>query len=273
MPTGIHTPAIARIIEMQTPLGASDHRFARLARAAAPRVLARQIVSDLPSFIKDFEDYATSTTHPQDLRISAFVGSVCDRLHTIRLECAAGRSTQHSAVCMAECLLDQLSRTLSYLRQCDASLKLKRVRLQEGKLSAWPHGSSKSAVLVADRLWVARNWILSHMCRMKVLDALLNIFGPVEDAPFLGDTKDYLLELAESSSILLDALPFTMGLVDRECHVRDQLQLHDLGVMVAHYPLWTILQCDNCPPEDRTVAAGIMRYIDEQRSIVSSTQV
>lgn len=268
MPTGIHTPAIARIIEMQTSFGASDHHITRLARAAAPRVLARQVVSGLPSFIKDVEDYATSTTHPQDLRVSAFVGNVCDKLYTLRLERA-----QQSVACVAASLLDQLTATLSYLQQCDVSFQMERVQLQGGELPAWPCGSSGSAVLVADRLWVARNWILFHMCRMKVLDALLNISGPVKDAPFIGDTRDYLLELAESSSFLLDALPFTMGLVDREGHVRDQLLLHDLGVMVAHYPLWTILLCDKCPPNDKTVAAAMMRYIDEQRSIVSSAKI
>lgn len=139
--------------------------------------------------------------------------------------------------------------------------------------------SAMPSVLVSPHKWIMRNWILYHMCRVRILDVLIQHSShaagsaQAEGIPTGGKASQTLLSLLSgvntSSSFLLKCTPFLLGIVTAAGTVSNCL-LNDTGLLIAQYPLWMVLDSANTGLHLRDAARRFLEYIDRERNIMTT---
>ncbi|TKA77652.1 hypothetical protein B0A55_04618 [Friedmanniomyces simplex] len=266
-----------------------DQRTIALARAAAPRIQARQLLSTQPLLGTSIRAIAQLAESPVDARIARFVADACDDMHVLEAaqrrlttieEATAAQAVRHSANVLYE-LLRELE---DWLEHCGTLVlpELTRVPLYIPGTVEWPlpRSATTTTILTCEHIWVARAWTLIHMCYVRISDALLGsgthdtvvhgIDGACGTIAGEGDRVPQLhARLNTSSRLLLDLAPFLMGLTDEFGCARTTPVLQDTGLLIVQYPLWTIGQSKFGPsPATKREASELLGFIEEQLRVV-----
>lgn len=280
-PLGIHTQAIIQLLRLELESSHQDQQIIMLIRAAAPRILARHILCREHILGRTVRLLAEFAQDSFESRITRFIADACDVLNLLKreqneLEGEHVRRTQ-SVADLTELLYNLLQEMEAWLEQHGTSTKPRRVSLRLLQNTDWPLPSARTTVLVFDNIRAARGWILFHMCCIRSFDVLVE--SQTAYLPYAG--RDHLptarqstpriwqsrASLNESSHFLLDIAPFLIGLTDKDGNETTS-PLHDTGLLIVQYPLWTIEQSSFVPVDAKLEASVLLSFIEKQRSVV-----
>ncbi|EMC94884.1 hypothetical protein BAUCODRAFT_565716 [Baudoinia panamericana UAMH 10762] len=258
---GVHTSAIVQLLQIRDDASRTQHSNSlALGRVAAPRILGRQLLCRLPSLSRDMRHLTMLGAHPFNVRVGDFVNEACDVLYL-----PDERSSHASLEGAVSDHDDRERRAFTLLEETEAWLSEEptvprpdRVQLQPHGILPWPFFSAKGAVRVHTNAWVIRDWVIYHMCRIRILEAVV--------AADLGDTLTHLARIHESCSFLLETVPILVGAL-KEDSIVYEFRINDIGIMVAQYPLWLIRDSRNAPDDARQAAAQMLAHIAAQRGI------
>lgn len=278
-PLGSHTSAIVRFLQLRRKEGRYDPRCVEMWRAAYPRLQARQLLCGLPSFDKSIGYLEMLGDNALDRCVATFVSEACDGMYSLKgmldrvieEQATAADLIQHSSE------LYRLLQETAYTLEHDTSLpNMREIAVPLPLHPYWPDSFVRSRILVSERFWIARDWILFHMCRIKILDLLLDVedhclrhYAAVSSwtlPHWALDKQLALSRLNESCQILLDIMPFLMGLTNNHGQ-KTHAHFRDTGLLIAHYPLWTIKQSKNVWYETRQDVEVLLRFFETYRSI------
>lgn len=251
-------------------------------QAASPRIQARLLLHNQPNLVMAVRHLTLSCERVFDRRTSLFLADICELLS--RLE------PKPDDICTSENIpsqsLSQLIQILGdmedWLKGCTES-KMQTVRADQisplaAKLHpAWSLPIRWSRMLVMENSWAARNLILFHMGKIKVLDTLMGYSTQQHDIdgmfeyptkPVLVSSEQWICDgLHNSSRTIFDLVPYVIGLIDKSGKMNMSLSLHDLGLLVIQYPLWMLQQATFVPSDAKTDATTLLAYFRRQRSL------
>ncbi|KAK4553041.1 hypothetical protein LTR86_009965 [Recurvomyces mirabilis] len=268
-PLGAHTSAIVELLrlrDLQAPDCTHESAFERI---AAPRILARQLLCGLPSMTRKGRHEPMLGTTILDRRVAKLVNESCDLLHMLKAELYGTvtlRATDEGRAIAMRQLCAMLVDTQHWLDSDKHVSRLWRVETRGLKDQNSPLVFARPSILVSGQIWVIRDWVLYHMSRIKILEAMVAEDRVAwRDAAFT-KTQTCLGEISSSCDFLLDTMPFLIGIVDIEGAATGQ-PLNDTGLLIAHYPLWLIEGCKYASPDALHSAKALLGYIQAQRSL------
>jgi hypothetical protein len=275
-PTGAHTLPIIQMLRLRRqhagkipagPTGGLD-------LLVAPRLLGRRLLSEPDPFRKKLWDPVALGTQPMDLQIAAFVNDACDLLDQLAAaehDISLNRPSEcHSTAKRLRGLLADVDSWLD----CVPSAS----RLSESATHLVQHellqlGVKQRRLLTSGRNWITRDWVLYHMCRVKVLSALSRHSQQYQrdlchrtrsDAPQYN--KLDIDGINESCESLLGIVP---GLIWRTYHgtTSERLELNDIGLLISQYPLLLVKDCEYVSALTNTEARTLLEFVDKARGI------
>ncbi|KAK3670071.1 hypothetical protein LTR78_010011 [Recurvomyces mirabilis] len=271
-PLGAHTSAIVELLrlrDLQAPDCTHESAFERI---AAPRILARQLLCGLPSMTRKGRHETMLGTTVLDRRVAKLVNESCDLLYMLKgglYDSAVARASDEGQAMAMRRLCSVLVDTQRWLDSDKHVSRLWRVEGHGLEDQASPLVSARPSILVSGQIWVIRDWILYHMSRIKIFEAIIDKsrtgWSDVASRHF-SNTQTCLEEICSGCNFLLDTMPFLIGSVDVH-GAATGLPLNDTGLLIAHYPLWLIEGCKYASPDSLHSAKALLGYIQAQRSL------
>lgn len=262
---GVHTTAIVQLLKLRSQMTTHSWPGLNLGRVAGPRLLARQLLCKVPPLYKDLSTKALLGPHEFDRIIAHFVNETCELLYCHSRTTTSGVPEQSCP----ESLSGLLQRTETELDDQSTIPRLYELSVDLAK--HYPFCTTPK-VFVTNTVWVARDWILFHMARLRILDVLsdLSIQVQKDGRPCEGIQCSYLSGLSESCEFLLGTVPWVVGAITDDGNVAND-RLCDTGLLIAQYPLWLVRDCTNAPRDAIEAAISTLEYIDRQRCILRTS--
>ena len=271
-PLGIHTHAIVRLLQLRRNEYTLGPQSLLLMRAAAPRIQARQLLCDSPDLSGDIRSFAMSAEHQLSVHVAKFVADACDIMHVVKVHqknLAKGLANPQPLAELSHKLFKLLSETQLWFEQ-DSTPRPRSVALHSQQDVYWSLPTARATILVSDHTWVARDWVLFHMCCIKISDILLDISMDYLRQTIDEDIQSHLATLIASSRFLLDMMPFVMGIANENGAISAPV-LCDIGLLIAHYPLLVLTRSKHLPSDAKLEASTLLTFIEAQRNIVTKT--
>ncbi|KAK3070251.1 hypothetical protein LTR53_010792 [Teratosphaeriaceae sp. CCFEE 6253] len=251
---------------------ASDAFSSTLLRAASPRIQARQLLNVGPSIATSIRSMMRSIGGPLDNRLADSVADACEMTRSLGEEMAWSAGAV-SAESLASALHGLLMGMEGWLEDSNAIPIPRRTHVSPEQTAMWPFKYLGLTILTSDQIWVARSWIIIHMCYIRTADALLAYTERCllqDHAKQLPPSKSLLERVATSADLLLSMTPSLIGLTDDDDgFVRPTPALNDTGLLIVQYPLWMIRQSASSSPEAKEQACMLLSFIEERRSIIN----
>ncbi|KAK3067901.1 hypothetical protein LTR53_014943 [Teratosphaeriaceae sp. CCFEE 6253] len=211
---------------------------------------------------------------PLDNRLADFVADACEMTRSLGEEMAWSAGAV-SAESLASALHGLLMGMEGWLEDSNAIPIPRRTHVSPEQTAMWPFKYLGLTILTSDQIWVARSWIIIHMCYIRIADALLAYTERCllqDHAKQLPTSKSLLERVATSADLLLSMTPPLIGLTDDDDgFVRPTPALNDTGLLIVQYPLWMIRQSTSSSSEAKGQACMLLSFIEERRSIINRT--
>lgn len=284
-PLGIHTQAIARLLELRQGSTVEQEAGRTLWRSAHQRIHVRPLFCDLPQL--EFANLSVSTavndtgTRNQTLDI---VAKACQAMSTLKQERARRPvAADLDKITRLYTTLRDILREAQYWSEHISSVSQSTrvafdVRLSMELNQVFP----MSTVVTYNNLRLARDQLYLGFCIIKALDAIValrtqDFSNDFRTDPGNADTaRDFLLAaqpdmilMQDTCRSLLDSIPLLIGLVDSNGTTRaTPWSLVDTGVITVKSPLRTIANMTYLSPHMKREAAGVVAFIDTHRHVV-----
>lgn len=270
-PLGVHTIAIANLLNTQYGLRQLHEPPSPLGQVAGPRILGRQLLCKLPPLCEHIPAYEILGPRALDQHTMNFVNRACGLLYLANnkeMKAKEPETPVQRPSNMAYALGKLLEDAQSWFDDNPAITVPHEVNIVSTQPQMKQAMPNLPTVLVSPQKWIIRNWILYHMGRIRILDELIDNWSHIAACSQFGkrSTLSWVHDVNTSAAFLLKCIPFLMGLVDIN-GVLSSSPLNDTGLLIAQYPLWMVLDCGNTYSDLKYTATQSLEYIDQRRNI------
>jgi hypothetical protein len=279
---GIHTQAIARLLELRKRSAARDDQQSyTLWRSAYQRIHARQLFCNV-------ETLGSATLYGFEVgglesRTIKFVSDACEALSQLRRERAkhAPQADREEIERLCSTLRTMMHRAHEWHTDGFATPQAKQVPLIASSDTDLSQIFPRHIIVTYDNTAVARDRLLFHMCNIKILEALIEVH--IEDFAFrqtnginTDQAREFLLGAQPDMNALqfacrsvLDLVPYHIGYIDPLGNVNvSASSLNDTGVLTVKRPLKFIDQVEYVSPEIKIETRNVLHFLDAHRHVL-----
>lgn len=284
-PLGIHTQAIARLLELRKDSAVTQGTVHSLWRSAYQRIHVRPLFCDLPPIaFGDPSGYTGRDDCSTGFRTLEIVANTCQAMHDLKQDQGGSvkdtnpeqtihpQNTLRGLLAEAQChseFITSLSQSI-------------RIPFDVPPFSDLRQVFPMTSAITYNNTRMARDQLILSVCIVKILDILIELrtqnFSDQIDrsARDLDTARDFLLVvypdlnvMQEKCRLILDMTPFLIGLSSSSNAIQaNGCNLLDTGVITVKSPLKTIENLLYVSPDIKQEARGVRDFIDAYRHVV-----